>query len=679
MKQNKISRRDFLRGAAATAAGAAAATILPGSVLSASASEAAVYTPGTYTASAYGIYSDVTVTMTFDENSITDVVIDASGETAEIGGKAAQEMVTQILNGQTVEVDGISGATVTGNAVRKAAAQCVAQAKGIDLEALNAGEEEAADGLMNWKKKEQEKWAFEIAPDPIPDDQISEVITHDVIVIGAGMSGLCCACSAQHFGADVMLFSASSIPYARGGSNHAIGSKYQKELGVDYTPETARKMVKVEQISGTYHMNKQTWANWVNHSGEAMDFMIDIMKEQGLSVGLEAPYYDPDDIITTYPASHNFYSAQQPFGVFFGAPLSAKAYADHFTQNGGEIMYNVTAKQLIREDNNKGRVSGVIAQRQSDGAYIKFVANKAVVMATGDFSTDRDMMAKYSPWVYNHFKDKFSWETNYDNQFVYTGLMPGDGQKMGLWIGAAWQRTFPNPCAINGGAGGPAHAVISNFWGINLDINGRRYMNECTNFAYAGMAVLDLPEETAFAVWSQDYAYTEKEWDALGAVTDGGNGFKMNTPEDMIAQWDSMYTKADTLEELIDILYDGYSDEAKKTALESIARYTQYAKNGYDEEFQVNPEVLHPIENGPFYGTKTVGSTFLAVFGGLRTNDKCQVCEEDDTPIEGLYNVGTMIGDFYSNSYNFVLPGQNLGACCGTLPYLVGKHLGTEA
>lgn len=676
MSKEKISRRDFLRGAAAAAVGAAAHGILPGLATKAFA-DGPVFKPGTYTASAQGIFSEVTVTMTFDETSIVDVVVDSSGETAEIGAAAAEELARQVLEGQTAEIDGVSGASVTSSAVRKAAAQCIAEAKGVDVSPLveNAA---ADDGdLMTWQKKEKEKWAFEVAPDPIPDDQISEVITHDVIVIGAGMSGLCCACSAQHFGADVMLFSASSIPYARGGSNHAIGSKYQKKLGVDYTPDTARKMVKVEQISGTYHMNKQTWANWVNNSAESMDFMIDIMEEQGLHVGLEAPYYDPDDIITTYPASHNFYSDEQPFGVFFGAPLSAKAYADHFTQNGGEIMYNVTAKQLVRDDNNTGRVSAVIAQRQSDGAYIKFVANKAVVMATGDFSTDRDMMAKYSPWVYEHFKDKFSWETNYDNQFVYSGLMPGDGQKMGLWIGAAWQRTFPNPCAINGGAGGPAHAVISNFWGINLDINGRRYMNECTNFAYAGMAVLDLPEETAFAVWSQDYAYTEKVWDALGAVTDGGNGIPESTPEDMIATWDSMYTKADTLEELIDILYDGYSDEAKKTALQSIANYTQYAKNGYDEEFQVNPEVLHPIENGPFYGTKTVGSTFLAVFGGLRTNDKCQVCDENDKPIEGLYNVGTMIGDFYSNSYNFVLPGQNLGACCCTLPYLVGKHLGT--
>ena len=673
MSKEKISRRDFLRGAAAAAVAATASAVLPGVAYA----EGGVYTPGTYSAKAYGLWSDVTVTMTFDENSILDVVIDASGETEDIGGAAAGTLAEQIKAAQSAEIDGVSGASATSGAVRKAAAQCIAQAKGVDVSALVEESSDDSGDLMTWQKKEKEKWAFEIAPDPIPDDQISEVITHDVIVIGAGMSGLCCACSAQHFGADVLLFSASSVPYARGGSNHAIGSKYQKKLGVDYTPETARKMVKVEQISGTYHMNKQTWANWVNNSAESMDFMIDIMEEQGLHVGLEAAYYDPDDIITTYPASHNFYSDEQPFGVFFGAPLSAKAYADHFTQNGGEILYNITAKQLVRDDNNTGRVSAVIAQRQSDGAYVKFVANKAIVMATGDFSTDRDMMAKYSPWVYEHFKDKFSWETNYDNQFVYSGLMPGDGQKMGLWIGAAWQRTFPNPCAINGGAGGPAHAVISNFWGINLDINGRRYMNECTNFAYAGMAVLDLPEETAFAVWSQDYAYTEEIWDALGAVTDGGNGIPESTPEDMIATWDQMYTKADTLEELIDILYDGYSDEAKKTALESIANYTRYAKQGYDEEFQVNPEVLHPIENGPFYGTKTVGSTFLAVFGGLRTNDKCQVCDANDKPIEGLYNVGTMIGDFYSNSYNFVLPGQNLGACCCTLPYLVGKHLGT--
>ncbi len=675
----EVSRRQFLKSSAAGALGVAMAGLMGG--LDVSASATGIYTPGTYTATAKGM-GDVTVTMTFSETAITDVQVDTSKETLALAVNSVEDFRKMLMDTQSAEIDGVAGATVTTGAIKKAAADCISQAMGVSTEPEAAAN--APAGVMTADTYTEAKWSFEIPPAPIPEDQISETIEHDIIVIGAGMSGLCCAVSAQYYGADVMLFSASSVPYARGGSNHAIGSKHQKEMGVEYTPALASKMVKVEQVSGTYHMDKQKWAKWVNNSAESMDWMIDVMAAKGLHVGLEPAYKDPDGVIETLPGSHNFYSDEQPFGVFFGAPLCAQAYADTFTEKGGVIEYKTVAKQLIREDNNTGRVSAVIAQRE-DGSYVKFVGRKAIVMATGDFSTDRDMMAKYSPWAYKHLKDKLNFTTNYDNQFVYTGLMPGDGQKMGLWVGAAWQRTFPNPCAINGGAAGPAHAVISNFWGINLDINGRRFMNECTNFAYGGMAVLQLPEETAFAVWPQDYAYTEEAWENLGAVMGGGNGLpETSTPEQQIANWDASaesgsYYKADTLEELIDKMYEGYSDEVKKTALASIAHYTECAKNGYDDEFQVNPSVLHPIENGPFYGTKTVGSTFLAVFGGLRTNDKMQVCQEDDTPIEGLYNVGTMIGDFYANSYNFVLPGQNLGACCLTLPYMLGKELAGKA
>lgn len=78
----------------------------------------------------------------------------------------------------------------------------------------------------------QKKWSFEIAPDPIPDSEIKETIEHDIIVIGSGMAGLCTMCSAMEQGADVLMFSAGSQPYSRGGSNHAVGSKYQKAKGI---------------------------------------------------------------------------------------------------------------------------------------------------------------------------------------------------------------------------------------------------------------------------------------------------------------------------------------------------------------------------------------------------------------------------------------------------------------
>ena len=384
------------------------------------------------------------------------------------------------------------------------------------------------------------------------------------------------------------------------------------------------------------------------------------------------------------PASHNFYNDEQPFGALYGAPLEAQAYADIFTDDlGGEIHYKTVAQYLVREDDNTGRVSGVVAQRE-DGSYVKYVANKAVVLATGDFSKNPDMMAKYSPWAWENFKDSLTFgDVDYDAELVYSGLMPGDGQKMGLWVGAAWQKTYPVPPMINGGASGPAHGVISNFWGLNMDIHGERYQNECTNFAYGAISVLQLPQKTAYAVWDTAYAYTQDEWEQFGCCIDHENGIMPLSPEELIASWDqnaeggektigtgAAYYKADTIEELVAQM-DGIDQER---ALATIKQYNAYAEAGVDEQFHVNPEILFPISTPPFYATKITGATFLTVCGGLRTNEK-QVCEEDDTPIEGLYNTGIMTGDFYANTYNFVMPGQNLGAVCGTLSYLLGRDL----
>ena len=112
----KISRRDFLKGALAGSATVAASSLM-GSVVF--ADDGAVYTPGTYTAQAQGI-GTVTVTMTFDETSITDVVLDVSEETANIGQAAAEDLKAALMAAQSGEIDAVAGATVTSDAVRKA-------------------------------------------------------------------------------------------------------------------------------------------------------------------------------------------------------------------------------------------------------------------------------------------------------------------------------------------------------------------------------------------------------------------------------------------------------------------------------------------------------------------------------------------------------------------------------
>lgn len=155
----KISRKDFLRSAVAGATGLTVAGLLggcssdtaaPSSASTASSAAAGTYTAGTYSATSKGISSDVTVTMTFDAESITDVKIDVSGETSGFGADIGDEMAEKLLTAQSAEIDGHSGATITSDAVKDAAANCIAQAKGEPVVSLTP-EAAATDGSEPYK------------------------------------------------------------------------------------------------------------------------------------------------------------------------------------------------------------------------------------------------------------------------------------------------------------------------------------------------------------------------------------------------------------------------------------------------------------------------------------------------------------------------------------------------
>jgi hypothetical protein len=288
------------------------------------------------------------------------------------------------------------------------------------------------------------------------------------------------------------------------------------------------------------------------------------------------------------------------------------------------------------------------------------------------------MMAKYSPTAYRYWKDLlFSDPVDYDAEMVYSGLMDGHGQKMGLWIGAAWQKIFPCPVMCGIGVYGPMHGGYNNFWGINLNVDGQRYQSENTIFGLGARSVMNLKKHTAFSIWDVNYANTEEMWDSSTQTVNDVNGQPSLTREEVIASWDAGaadggFQKADTIEELLDKLVE-LGGINKENALKSIADYNKWVEQGLDEEFHVNPSILAPISTGPFYGVMSPGPSPLTVLGGLRTNDKNQVCDEEDEPIVGLYNVGTMTGDFYSNIYTFGVPGMNIGSTVGALSYMLGK------
>jgi succinate dehydrogenase/fumarate reductase flavoprotein subunit len=404
-----------------------------------------------------------------------------------------------------------------------------------------------------------------------------------------------------------------------------------------------------------------------------MDWLTDLMAEAGYTTTLELPYTDPNGTFSIPSGAHNFFGPEITNSANEGEPLLTALLAQFIIEKGGEIRFNTKAEYLIREDNGAGRVSAVIATDQ-DGNHIRFEGSKAIVLATGDYSANRDMMAKYC----NAFQDFVMVNPDdYDAEFQFGGLMPGDGHKMGLWVGAAWQYTTPSAPMI-GWYGFPAPNSDENHPGILLNAEGKRFMNEDSTSVYAGYAIQGQTNKSVFTVWDSQFAYAYDTWNGLGVNMDY-LGLQPMTSAEKAADFEQsvengVYYKADTIEEVLKKL----SGIDVNAALASIEAYNGFVERGVDPEYRKNPVNLHPITTGPFYAAQsTMGpEQFLCVSGGLRTNENSEVLDESCAAIPGLYMVGSGAGDVFGTFYNFRVPGMNLGLNCVTPPYYLGKDLG---
>ena len=509
------------------------------------------------------------------------------------------------------------------------------------------------------------KWSFEIAPDPIPDSDIANTVEAEIIVVGGGTSGLVCANAAVENGAKVVLITASKAPVSRGGSNHAVYSKAMKAAG--FEPYDPNVFMREEMMKASYNVDQDKWWKFVNNSEEAMNWLIDKMEAAGYQCVLEGGYTDPDNSIMNMPPGAHSFIGEDIVNAGIGQPLVVKTLAKTAEAAGVQIVFSMVARQLVRDDNNTGRVSAVIAQGE-DGKYTKYVGTKAIVLATGDFSADKEMMAKYCPTFVPTLFDIE--EVNYDIGLSIGGLYKGEGQKMGLWVGAAWQKTFPNcPMVLTGLGTSPYD--YSTHPGLVVNKNGYRFFNEDSLFALTAMAQMHQPGLKICSIWDSDYAEATQPWHLQGQI----RGADPIPPADMVAKWDaaveagSMF-KADTIDELLTKL-ELPAAETKAT----IERYNGFCKSGVDEDYHKRADRLASIEKAPFYGASSGSPVFLTVLGGLRTNINMQVCDEMDTPIPGLFNVGTMVGDYYANLYNFIVEGNNYGANCVTFGYTTGRAI----
>lgn len=515
-----------------------------------------------------------------------------------------------------------------------------------------------ADMLMNAELASQ-KWAFEIPPEPIPEDKITAEESAELVVVGEGFSGLCTALAAAEEGVDVLVVTGSGGPIGRGGSIFATYSKLMEKLG--YERKEPGDFYLEEFASSSFCVDQRKWYRFYNESERAMNWFIDIVEAAGCTVVLEDANDDDESSPTYQPVgTHGIVNSKQTFSGL-GINLALKALEEKFKGLGGRVIYKTPARRLVQDDT--GRVTGVIAQCGED--FIKINASKGVVLATGDFSMNRDMMAKYCPAYAKYFK---SGENDYSKAFAMGGLYAGDGHLMALWAGAAWQRTYPNAALIQGSRL-CTHLPYGSHRGIRLNRDGERFMNEDSNGAYTALACLREPGGIVWIIWGDNYA-DEVKW-----RPHGGTRQDDYTPAEKIrAQWEElaekgMILKADTLEEIVE--KTGLPIE--KTLAE-IERYNGFCRDGYDADFHKKPKYLQEIKDAPFYAGRIDDARFFSVFGGPRTDYKMRICNENDEPIPGLYCVGSMVGDMYANCYNFRIAGHNYGTCL-TFGYLTGKGI----
>lgn len=533
---------------------------------------------------------------------------------------------------------------------------------------VGCSDDEKSSGSGSDKKTEEKTgYSFETPPKPIKD--ISSEESADVIVVGSGMSGLTTALSAAESGAKVILISGSKQPISRGGSNQSTNSKVMKKYGVK--PFDASKKFQKEYLAASYRVDQKKWSKYHNRSEEAMDWLIDKVEAKDIKVTLERDNVDEFGL----PCAHGFVPAN-PKGsmVATGQQSVVEALDSYCKEVGVKLSYSTVAEQLVREDNNKGRVTAVIAKK--DGKYIKYNGKKAVVLATGDFSANREMMEKYCPWVLSIMPEEEP-KTDYNRGFAMGGLYKGDGQKMGLWVGAAWQKTYPNAPMIQGAWGG-GYQPLGFHEGLVVNSKGQRFYNENISAPYSATHLLTQSEYFSYGIWGTNYAQdlvdSGREWHTFGQLyTDPGW-----TPEQMLKMWDDgvkdkQYFKADTIEDLCTQL-----NLPVEETVASVTRYNELCKKGTDDDFLKDPTLMIPVETGPFYAAKN-SPIFMTVMGGLRTDVNMQVLDKEDNPIPGLFNVGQMIGDMYADTYNFALPGQSLGGCCLTFGYVLGRELATDA
>jgi len=637
-----MNRRSFLKGMAGLT-GAAALSALPFTVGKAEG----IYTPGTYTAKATGINTCV-VTMTFSESAITDVVLDLSGETASIGGAAADQLREALMAAQGAEIDAVAGATITSKAVMEAANKCILQAKGeIPVEVIGGEAEEA----------KAQDWLGE-APE-VAEADIAETWDTDFLIVGAGNGGLAAAAYAAKQGYKFRVIEKGTTPARVRGWYGAINT--EQILAEDGFCDRGTLLRELKKYSSG-KCDLSLFNTWYNESAAMHQFITDCYAEYApdakceVTVHDEAHWPDEDPTGLFFPVCEHFWGRAMNRNEMFEKIMMDKA--------GVAVDYSTPMVKIERAED--GRVTGVIAQNTESGKYIRINAAKGVLLACGGYPYNVKMMEQLDPMgtavtTYNN-----AWPTD-----------TGDGIKAALWIGADMQQE-PAPMLFDRGIVAPGvnagysltstgDKIFPATWGqfnigtqpfLKVNRKGERFANESGTYDQMSYAAYGQPGHVYASIFDANMPEDVQRFHTLGCSA----GTRKN-PQGQLDNLAKAAEKgeafiADTLEELADKL--GFSGESKETFLKTVAHYNELYDAQEDSDFGKPAYRLSAIRKAPFYGF-WMGACLLTTEQGILCNDKAQVKDKDGNVIDGLYVCGDNAGGFFYNNYPCVMPGIAMG------------------
>ena len=659
---NKISRKGFIKIAAAaamsgvTAGALAACNAASGSASASTSGAAGQYIPGTYEGTAEGISSTVKVTMTFSDSAVTDVVVDTSGETASFGAAAADELREQLLAAGSAEIDGVSGSTITSDAVMKAAKSCYAQAKG---EAVVSSVQLPTGDANDWLGTE---------PD-IDEAAITETVDTDILIVGAGNGGMFAAAYAAANGLNFRVIEQNANVQDTRHWYGAVDSAAAKEAGEPAT-DKAKLLSEISRYASG-KCDQRVVKTWINESAAMHDFMRSILEDKygwvcDFTSGSEAAWPAENAEHNTdylYPVQEHNYMASESAS---GTPRN-ELLLQYIQELGYDVDFKTSLAKL--EKNSDGRITGIIAQSTEDDHFIRYNANQGVLLACGGFPGNPYMMEQLDPLG-----------TSVTTACSYSPADKGYGIRAAVWAGANLDKEAA-PMLFDRGIVAPgvdAGYVDSDsaFGGkafpgkirqynpgtqpfLKVNRNGERFANESCPYNDIVYAAAHQPGRVYAQICDANILEDAKRFHTIGCsaqTRNGGEKYIQGKMDEAIEA--GALFKCDTLDELADKM--GFTGAAKDTFLATVERYNELYDKQNDEDFGKPAYRLSAIRTAPFYGC-WLGASLLTTEQGIAINEKGQALDTNNQPMEGLYITGDMSGSFFANNYPCLMAGVAMG------------------